>query len=58
MHIAVAFELDLDLTIIDRKVYSILDWLGDMGGMLEALVYLGAFFLTIINYGQFQAMLV
>ena len=39
VHVAVTFELDLDLTVIDRQVYSILDWLGDIGGLAEALVY-------------------
>ena len=58
VHVAINFELNLDLTVIDRQVYSLLDWLGDMGGMLEALVYLSTFVLAIINYGQFKAMLV
>jgi len=33
VHMQVTFEFDLDLHRIDRDVYSILDWIGDMGGL-------------------------
>ena len=32
VHLQLSYELNLDLTVIDRQVYSILDWLGDIGG--------------------------
>ena len=32
VHIAITFEFDLNLYRIDRDTYSLLDWLGDIGG--------------------------
>ena len=45
------FEKDLDLTVIDRQVYSVLDWLGDVGGLAEALMYIGTFILAVLHFG-------
>ena len=56
--ISVTYEHELDLTVIDRQVYSVLDWLGDVGGLAEALMYIGTFALAVLHYGQFDAMLV
>ena len=58
VHIQVTFEFDLDLTVIDRQVYSILDFLGDIGGLGEALFFLGGALLVLLQYGQFDAMMV
>ena len=33
----VSFELDLTLYQINRDIYSILDWIGDLGGLYEGL---------------------
>ena len=57
MHMTVMYELELNLNIIDRQVYSVLDWMGDIGGLLEAMLYLGMFLVTFFKYGQLQAML-
>ena len=35
-----------------------LDWLGDTGGLGEALFFIGGAFLVIFQYGQFDAMLI
>ena len=35
--LAITYELDRDLQTISRKVYGILDWLGDIGGLAGAL---------------------
>ena len=51
VHIQITIELDLDLTVIDRQVYSVLDWLGDTGGLGEALFFIGGAFLLILQYG-------
>lgn len=37
MHLQITFEFDLTLYRIDRDVYSILDWVGDVGGLNEGL---------------------
>ena len=49
--------MNLDLTVIDRQVYSILDLLGDVGGLGEALVYIFTFILAFVNYGKFDTMM-
>lgn len=33
-------------TIINRQTYSLLDWLGDIGGLMDALMYLIQFLLA------------
>ena len=45
------FEHELDVKHIDRQVYSVLEWLGDVGGLAEALAYIGTFILAIMHYG-------
>lgn len=34
----ITFEFDLTLYRVDRDVYSILDWVGDLGGLSEGLI--------------------
>lgn len=38
---SVELNLNKDLKQIDRQTYSLLDWLGDCGGLLDALVLIG-----------------
>ena len=54
VHIEVTFEFNLDFTITDRQVYSVLDWLGDTGGLVDALLIIGASVLILINYTKFD----
>ena len=58
VHMSVTYEFDLNLEVIDRQVYSILDWLGDIGGLGEASFFLGTIFLGIFHYGKFEVMLI
>ena len=51
MHLGVVFEADLNLETLERQVYSILDWLGDVGGLTEALVYSSMLVLGFLHYG-------
>ena len=51
------FEINLDTTVIDRQAYSVLDFLGDIGGLAEALIYISSFTLAIINLGKFDNMM-
>ena len=37
VHLQITFEFDLNLYRIDRDVYSVLDWVGDVGGLFEGL---------------------
>ena len=36
------------MTLIERQTYSILDWLGDIGGLREALIVIGRNFVAPI----------
>ena len=40
VHMTIAYELSLDRILIQRNVFSFLDWLGDVGGLLEILFIL------------------
>ena len=54
MHVQVTFELDLNFVVIDRQVYSVLDWLGDIGGLVESLFFIGGIVLMVFNYTHFD----
>lgn len=41
-------ELSSSLTTIERQTYSLLDWLGDVGGLFEGLNVIGAYILAPI----------
>ena len=58
VHVSVTFELNLNLRVIERQVYSVLDWLGDIGGLGEAAFFLGTMFLAIFHYGKFDSMMI
>ena len=44
----VRFEMSLDHVSLSRTVYNFLDFLGDVGGCLDALAYIGSFFVWIL----------
>ena len=39
------FNISLDLMNWSRSTYSLLDWLGDLGGLFESLSYICAVFI-------------
>ena len=41
---SVEINLNKDLHMINRQTYSLLDWLGDCGGLLEALFFISDMF--------------
>ena len=45
VQIAITYEFSRDLRQLKRKVYSIMDWLGDIGGLKASLF---ALFSTIV----------
>lgn len=49
----VTYEFDLTLYKIDRDVYSVLDWVGDVGGLNEGLFI---FFKVILSLFQYRAL--
>ena len=57
-HTVVSFEADLNYYRIDREAYNLLDWLGDLGGLKEALILIFAFIFATLKYGAFENFLV
>jgi len=50
VHVVITYELDRDLRTIQRKVYGILDFLGDIGGLSGAMKALFALSIGIFMY--------
>ena len=42
------FSLHPSMTTIERQTYSILDWLGDVGGLFDGLKIIGSFIIAPI----------
>ena len=58
VHISVTFEVDLDLKVIERQVYNILDWIGDVGGLGEGCFFISYTILGIIHFGALDNMII
>ena len=58
VHIAITFEFELNYYRIDREAYNMLDWLGDLGGLKEALMIILGFIFGLFNYNSFENFLV
>ena len=43
---SIQLELSLHEAKIERQTYSFLEWLGDIGGLFDALRYIGLFFVS------------
>ena len=54
----VTFEFDLTLYRIDRDVYSILDLIGDLGGLAEGLFIILAIILGLLTFNDFDHFLI
>ena len=51
--------LDQDITQIERKTYSCLEWLGDIGGLYDALKLIGhSFVFPIALFGVNKEILI
>ena len=53
-----SYQLDLDLQRIDRTVYNGLNWLGDLGGLQQALAVVISALITLTNYQSLENYLV
>ena len=58
MHTSVTFEFNLNYARIDRETYNALDWLGDLGGLKEALAILFGIVYGLLHYKDFEDFLV
>ena len=43
------FHISLDTKLHNRSVYSILDFLGDVGGFLSILLTMGSWFIALVS---------
>ena len=50
VHFMLRYSMDFRLKRVDRSIYGILDWLGDIGGFVEALSFIVA---TALFFFQF-----
>ena len=48
VHMRISFERDLNKINIERTAYGILDMLGDIGGLNDALTVIGAAFAAFL----------
>ena len=56
-HVSVTYEMDLNLHLIERTVYTSLDWLGDVGGLMSVLINIGSFVLVFLSGNGLHYML-
>ena len=50
----VTYEFDLNLYRVDREVYSFLDWIGDIGGLMEGLILFFGLVLAAVQFNKFD----
>ena len=58
VHVQVTFEFDLTLYLIDRDVYSYLDWIGDVGGLNEGIFLLLKVILLSLQFFDLEHLLI
>ena len=51
------FGISPDLIKRTRSIYTVLDWLGDVGGLTDALIYIGKALMMIFPGGSFATFL-
>ena len=54
VHMEIVFEVNLNRIQLRRKVYSLLDWVGDVGGLFEALTVISALLIGFYHYKTFE----
>ena len=55
---AISYERNLNLIRTEREVYSLFDWVGDLGGLHDGmrLVFVGM--LSLVNYNWYSGYMV
>ena len=56
--VSVTVEIDFNLTVIERKIYTMFELLSDIGGLSQILAIIGAISVSIWNYNSFDNMMV
>ena len=52
------YEFDMNMYVINRDTYTLLDWLGDIGGLGEGLAIIFGAIIALFNYNTFEDHLV
>ena len=52
VHLSISYEMDLNMHVSERTVYTILDWLGDVGGLMGILIDFGGIILAYFVLGN------
>ena len=55
MLMLLSFEMDLDLDVINRVGYNVIDMFSDIGGIQSILMTFFALILTVLNYNYFDS---
>ena len=54
----ISFEMNLDLEVAEREVYSLLDWIGSLGGFQRGLRTIFSLMLLIMTYKRYETYMV
>ena len=54
----ISWEFDLTLYRVDRDVYSLLDWIGDIGGLMEGFIVILSATFALTNFKKFEHFLI
>ena len=58
VHMEIVYEVNLDLRRLRRSVYSLLDWIGDVGGLFEAMSVVFGLIVAAYQYKVLEQYLV
>ena len=58
VHMETVYEVNLDLRRLRRSVYSLLDWIGDVGGLFEAMSVVFGLIVAVYQYKVLEQFLV
>ena len=58
VHWVSSYEMNLNQYEIERKVYSGLDWIGDMGGLLDGLYAICILILGVVNFRLYETYMI
>ena len=58
VQVMISWEFDLTLYRVDRDVYSLLDWIGDIGGLMEGFIVILSATFALTNFKKFEHFLI
>ena len=55
---SISYEMSLDLLVTEREVYSVLDYIGDLGGLFDGLKLFFIGLISCFNYNLYSSYMV